>query len=340
MKVLKALGILLLVLIVAAAIATFVLPTTIELEEEVTVNAPAEQVWAHLTSWEERDKWSPWRKMDAGMKVTYEGEEGTEGSKMAWEGDTVGTGNQTITKIDKENGEVHSDLNFFQPNEGGGKVVMKMEETDEGVKTTYKLSLDAPRPMNVLFTLMGMKKFMSQQYGEGLNEMKAVLEASANEAPTYDIKKTTRDPQAYIGKVDTVSFANMQTYWAESSANFQAMEEQGAMLCGLYFDWNEEKQEAVMTTAIPTGKDKAPEGFDLIQVDGGAYLELDYYGAYDGIKAAHMALDGYLNANNLEVRGPVMEEYVTDPMMEPDTTKWLTRLAYPVQEKTAEETES
>ena len=340
MKVLKALGILLLVLIVAGAIAAFVLPTTIELEEDVTINAPAEMVWANMTSWEERDKWSPWRKMDSEMKVTYEGNSGEEGSKMTWEGDTVGTGNQTITKIDEENNEVHSDLKFFQPNEGGGKVIMKMEETDEGVKTTYKLSLDAPRPMNVMFALMNTKSFMSQQYDEGLDDMKAAIEANVSEAPSYDIKKTTRDPQAYIGKVDTVSFANMQTYWGESNANFQAMNEQGAMMCGLYYDWNEEKQEAVMSVAIPTGKETAPEGYDLIEIDGGAYLELDLYGSYEGIKDGHMALDAFLNANNLEVRGPVIEEYVTNPRMEPDTSKWLTRLAYPVQEKATEAPET
>jgi effector-binding domain-containing protein len=42
----------------------------------------------------------------------------------------------------------------------------------------------------------------------------------------------------------------------------------------------------------------------------------------------------YMQENNLVSDGPVIEVYVTDPVSEPDTSKWLTQIIYPV--KTAE----
>ena len=35
-----------------------------------------------------------------------------------------------------------------------------------------------------------------------------------------------------------------------------------------------------------------------------------------------------IKANDLEQYGKVIEEYVTDPMSEKDTTKWLTNIYY------------
>jgi len=39
-------------------------------------------------------------------------------------------------------------------------------------------------------------------------------------------------------------------------------------------------------------------------------------------------MDAYIKANNLEHHTNVVEEYITDPGMEPDSTKWLTRIIY------------
>ena len=39
-------------------------------------------------------------------------------------------------------------------------------------------------------------------------------------------------------------------------------------------------------------------------------------------------MDDYFKANGLEPSKLVMEEYVTDPGAEPDTSKWLTKIYY------------
>jgi effector-binding domain-containing protein len=51
-------------------------------------------------------------------------------------------------------------------------------------------------------------------------------------------------------------------------------------------------------------------------------------GGYSGIGKAHEAMDAYMASNKLEQKAPVIEEYITDPGSEPDSSKWLTKIMY------------
>jgi AraC family transcriptional regulator len=44
-----------------------------------------------------------------------------------------------------------------------------------------------------------------------------------------------------------------------------------------------------------------------------------------------MAIDAYLNKNKLNIAGAPWEVYVTDPGVEPDSSKWYTQVIYPIQ---------
>ena len=59
-------------------------------------------------------------------------------------------------------------------------------------------------------------------------------------------------------------------------------------------------------------------------------LVVSYMGPYEGTPAGHEAAETYIKTNNLEVIGAPWEKYVTDPMTEKDSTKWLTEICYPV----------
>jgi effector-binding domain-containing protein len=86
-----------------------------------------------------------------------------------------------------------------------------------------------------------------------------------------------------------------------------------------------------MSAAIPVASDVVgTKDMEFRVVAATRGLQIDYYGAYDKTEAAHYAMDDYLGANGLELVGAVREVYVTDPMSEPDTSKWLTQIIYPV----------
>ena len=53
-------------------------------------------------------------------------------------------------------------------------------------------------------------------------------------------------------------------------------------------------------------------------------------GPYDGLRAAHAAMEQFLAAQGLEKAGPAREVYVTDPGQVPDPAQWKTQLVWPV----------
>jgi effector-binding domain-containing protein len=55
-----------------------------------------------------------------------------------------------------------------------------------------------------------------------------------------------------------------------------------------------------------------------------------HVGPYDGLPEAHAACDRWIQENGKEFAGPCWEVYITDPDREPDTSKWITEVYYPV----------
>jgi effector-binding domain-containing protein len=97
---------------------------------------------------------------------------------------------------------------------------------------------------------------------------------------------------------------------------------------GLYFDYDEQSMTTNMAAAIPI-RGKLTEGdVRTITIPRSAACYVDYYGPYSGLLYPHEAIDFYLKKNRLTNQSPVIEEYITDPMSEPDSTKWLTKIYY------------
>src|SRR5919204_1840552 len=75
-------------------------PSTYKVERTLTVNAPAEVVFAQVADFHKWDAWSPWAKIDPNMKTSFDGAPGAIGSSYAWEGNKeVGTGKMTIAGV-------------------------------------------------------------------------------------------------------------------------------------------------------------------------------------------------------------------------------------------------
>ena len=87
-----------------------------------------------------------------------------------------------------------------------------------------------------------------------------------------------------------------------------------------------------MAAAIPVKGDAKTKvkGYETMVVPAGKNLHIAYWGGYHGTGTAHMAIDDYMKEKNLLQETPIIEEYVTDPGVEKDSTKWLTNIYYPV----------
>ncbi|HMR44901.1 MAG TPA: GyrI-like domain-containing protein, partial [Saprospiraceae bacterium] len=67
---------------------------------------------------------------------------------------------------------------------------------------------------------------------------------------------------------------------------------------------------------------------EKFEIPASKMLLINYQGGYNGLGEAHYAMDDYIKEKGYKISSPVVEEYVTDPGNEPDSTKWVTKVMY------------
>jgi len=83
---LKIIGLIIVVLIVALLIYAATRPDTFRLQRSTTINASADKVFPFINDFHRWPSWSPWEKMDPNMKKTHSGSPQGKGAvyKEGW----------------------------------------------------------------------------------------------------------------------------------------------------------------------------------------------------------------------------------------------------------------
>jgi effector-binding domain-containing protein len=100
----------------------------------------------------------------------------------------------------------------------------------------------------------------------------------------------------------------------------------------IYHGWTEDTVDAEIAFTIqgvffpqnPRG------GVRPSRVPGGRVAFTTHVGPYDQIANAYGAIQAYAKENRLELAGTMWERYLTDPAVEPDLSKHVTELFWPV----------
>jgi effector-binding domain-containing protein len=310
-------------------------PKQVVVEREITINKPVETVRSKLGDFKFfHDSWSPWTEKDPNMKTTYQGEPGTIGHLYTWSGNKdVQEGSMLISAINGDT--IREDLTFGKH---GGTVVNLISKAN-GNSSTVKWQMIMPvgffgrTPM--LF--MNMDKMMGPDFEHGLAKLKTALEGmpdqSASNATSYEVKEMEWPETNYIGsKKETVKLQDIPAYlgkhlpaiFAELGKNKIQPE---APPSGLYWNYNESAGTLDMAAAIKAAKGSKVKGFETYSIPAGKVLQVVYFGAYDKMQPAHDAILNYMKEKNLK-HSLAIEEYVTDPGVEKDTTKWMSNIYY------------
>ncbi len=170
MKLLKKIGIALLLLIVLALIVALFVPKEFTNEGTVVINKPKQEVYSYVQFLKNQDNYGVWQLSDPDMEKNFEGIDGTVGFKYSWKGKKVGTGSQTITNlVDGERMDTELDFGFGDP---AKSYIVLDAQNDEQTKVTWGISGKSPYPFN----LMNLCFNMDKQFEEGLQNLKTILE--------------------------------------------------------------------------------------------------------------------------------------------------------------------
>lgn len=311
-------------------------PTEYRVERSVTIDAPAELVFDHVNNHKMRDAWSPWERMDPEMEKSYEGPEAGVGAIYKWTGnDSVGTGILEITESVPHE-YIKSTLTFTAPWESESTVEWNFEESGNGVKTSWAVSGEFP---GYLFWMNqeDADEMMGNDFQRGLDKLKIAAEEKAASTSSMPMSVVDVDAMPFYFIEAETSISTMESSFfgdkyskigAYLGADAQNMLE--APLA-IYKEWDPENDRAVVAVGMACQSEKSGDGhIQKTMTHAGKAVECKFTGSYEGGEAAHNAIAAYMESNNLEMAGPPWEVYVTGPANEPDSTKWFTKIYYPL----------
>lgn len=333
MKALKIVIIILVVLLAIILIPPLFMSSELYLEESKVLTAPTEVVWEEVYCLENWEEWDVWHQ-DTNLVGYYEGPPCGLEAKNIW--DMKGTdegGSQTIVDVRKYE-YIKTFLDFREM--GSAESEFVFEELEEGTKLTWNFKSDSPYPIMRWMNTLMIGPMVSKAYKDGLNNLEEL---------TKDKKPM---PKYTTGEI---SVKDIQSMYAMTYRTKCTMEEiadvmgpafgeimhviatNGGQVAGapfsIWYEWEDEIME--FDNAIPV--DKSIKGTDRvipIKTYQGKTAFVSHMGEYSSTHYSWGSLENYIKENGLETNGSPYEVYITDPETEPDPSKWITELYWPI----------
>ena len=181
---------------------------------------------------------------------------------------------------------------------------------------------------------MSMDKAITPMFDKGLANLKAMIEGDlSKEYNGFKVNLIEWPGKSFAAIRSTINMDDVEGFFGSTMPKLAGaltannVQMAGAP-CGLYYTWDEESKTTDLASAIPVATKFQAEDVQIISIAAGPSLLIDSYGSYDKLGNVHGALDEFMKTTGVSIKVPVIEEYITDPMTETDTAKWLTKVYY------------
>lgn len=177
MRILKRILVVFLGLVAVFLIAALFVDKKMEIEREIVINKPVEEVFDYIVLLKNQDNFSKWALIDPNSKKSYKGTDGTVGFVSAWDSknEDLGAGEQEILKISK-NHRIDYALRFKRPMEANNQAYLISEKAGKNTIVKWGFIGEMPYPFNLMSKLMGMKGMLEEDLDTGLKNLKGILD--------------------------------------------------------------------------------------------------------------------------------------------------------------------
>lgn len=173
-KILAALGLLLAVLVICAALK----PADYLIKRDITINAKPEAIYPYLVNMKTADKWMPWREIDPQVQSSYSGPDEGVGATSNWNSSgQMGTGKAEVTSA-TQNQSVKTKITYTKPMEMSQDSEFLLTPEGENTNMTWSVAGKSPFIMRLMCTLMfrNMDQFVGGMFERGLVQLKTMVE--------------------------------------------------------------------------------------------------------------------------------------------------------------------
>jgi effector-binding domain-containing protein len=317
-------------IVILYVILAFVGPKVIKVERQIVINQPATLVDQKIGDLQLfHEKWNPWALKDPNMSYNFSGTPGEAGHSYSWKGnDQVGTGELTVVGH-------HGDSLLEKMSiegEGAANSYFVLNEKDGSTTVTWGMTFDVGFFRRPPMMFMNMDKMMGPDFEKGLNMLKAELENAKNKMVEYPIEELQWPEVTYVGRKETVLFQNLPTFFGQNfSALYRDIQKNKinpeSPPSAIFTKYDEKEAKGEVIAAVKVASGTTMKAWEKFTYPASKVLHVAYFGAYDKSAVAHVQIGNYMKKKNMK-ENVFIEEYVTDPGTEKDTTKWLTNIYY------------
>lgn len=166
------------VIVIGLAVVVALQPASFRVTRTATISASPAAVFAQVNDFHNWVAWSPWEKLDPGMKRSYEGAPSGAGAMYAWSGNSqVGEGRMTMTES-RSSDLIRIKLDFEKPFRASNIAEFTFEPRGEQTAVTWTMTGRKNFVAKAIHLVMSMDRMIGGAFEQGLSQMKAVVEGS------------------------------------------------------------------------------------------------------------------------------------------------------------------
>jgi len=175
----KKILIVLIVILVVFVVIVAMQPAAYRITRTATMSVPPADVFAQVNDLHKFQDWSPWAKLDPGLKQTYDGASAGTGAIYSWEGNKkVGAGRMTITDS-RTNELVSMKLEFLKPFASVATTDFAFKPEGNQTSVTWSMAGENNFMAKAFCLFMNMDKMVGGDFERGLAQLKSLVESGS-----------------------------------------------------------------------------------------------------------------------------------------------------------------
>ncbi|MCP8464665.1 SRPBCC family protein [Pseudomonas sp. ZM23] len=164
------------VLVVVVLVLAASRPDSFRVQRTVRIQAPPEKVHAYIEDFHLWPQWSPFEKLDPGMKRTFSGAAKGQGAVYAWAGNSkAGEGRMEIVETTPATRLVIA-LDFLKPFKASNTAEFTLLPSDGGTEVTWAMYGPSPFVTKIIHLFFSMDGMVGKDSEAGLANLKRLSE--------------------------------------------------------------------------------------------------------------------------------------------------------------------
>jgi effector-binding domain-containing protein len=340
MKILKYFGFFFLSLLLIILIGSFFIAKRTLVERKINIGASPKEYFELINDLEKWPLWMPWYKMDTSMQITYGPNTKGTAAYYTWKSKNKKVGNGKISIASSQPYEqIKINLEFGENGISNGW--FKFKPTNNGSELKWGIEIvQGELPIIGKWIGLLMEKMIGIDFENALAKIKKLAETGPVKAKgmvenvsVINVDEFTMLQCGKISDKDSVSKSLGTLYGIIGSCAKEKNIKIGFPLMAMYPNYAIDKDSFIVTACVKIDKPviSCNNEIKCSTINSCKALVANYYGPYDGINIAYDQIGNFAKKNNIVLdSSTAWEAYISDPIIEKDQSKILTKVYYKI----------